>query len=182
MRRLTLSASACALNAAARVGCLAGEHERAFVGLDQQRLVAGSVAGRRDDAHARQEFVFAVNRLQAGIGKVERVFGQGEVDLAGGFELRLLNVDGNAGEFVVAARVVPVHVAVDDDVDVGRIDADVEERLAHRPPMGLVVVAHRVEDGRHAGIEQHVSLDVADHETGHEQWLTLFRHGSGWMT
>ena len=99
------------------LGGLAGQHHYAVVGRHQQRLVAGCVAGSRDDDNAWSDLRLAVDHPQVGTLEIARVLRVGVVGRVRVVELDPLDVDGHARELVVAARVVGVHVAVDDRGD-----------------------------------------------------------------
>ena len=140
---------------------LPGQHDHdAVAAPDDDRLVTRGVPGRRHDVHAGQHLGLAVQLLVPQTRRVDEL-GQGVVGGAGGLELGALRHHRTAGELRVAAAVVEVQVAVDDERDVVEPRAGRRQRGPQQVAPGPVVRVDVVR-GAHAGVEQEQPGGVVD--------------------
>jgi hypothetical protein len=147
---------------ARRVVTLAGEDDdRAVVATNDQRLVASGVARRRHDEHPGLDLCLPVELLVAKTGDVNQL-GKGVVRGGSrGLELPALYKEPPSDELGVAAAVVKVQMAVDDELDVFGSGADGGECIAERsPPWPVVSVDLRMP--AHPGVEQQHPAGVID--------------------
>ena len=106
------------------------DDDRTPAGLDDDHLHAWCVARRRDEPEAGKQLELAVDGHVPHAGRLDPLANGVVVLAASVVELPTLDVDGPAGEEVVAAAVVEVQVRVDDDVDGGQIGrASCRERV-----------------------------------------------------
>ncbi len=142
------------------VGGLSRQDDWPCLRLDHQRLMAGRVAGRRYEHHARKDLCFAVKkalRRSLKVGETrQRVAG-----LGGCFVFPALNEDGDTGKQRVAAAVVEVKVTVRDCGYVCWTNAEGGKRIDKRTPDRVV---DTVDGGilRKARIEKQGAARVED--------------------
>jgi hypothetical protein len=137
---------------------VAADDERAPACLDDDHLHAPRVTRRRDEPEPGKQLELAVDGHVLDAGRLDPLANGVVVLAASVVELPTLDVDGLAGEEVVAAAVVEVQVGVDDDVDAG----EVEVLLAQWIEAGIEVGRRRVQLG-HAGVDQHAGVGMVDH-------------------
>ncbi len=141
---------------------LTRQHHPAGVGLYDERLVTGRVAGRRDDADPLRDVGLPAVELVAGFGEVVQAHDRVVLLTVGGIELDLLREDRRVREPRVPSAVVEVQVAVHDHLDVVRGHAGRGERLVQGTPHGMVELLHLLVTLGDAGVEEHEAVGVVD--------------------
>lgn len=136
---------------------VAADDERTPAGLDDDDLRPARVARRGDEPQAGKEFELAVDRHVPHTGRFDPLANRVVVLAARVGELQTLDVDGLAGEEVIATTVVEVQVCVDDDVNA----CEVKVLLAQRTEAGIKI-SHRRVQLRHAGVDQHMPIGMVD--------------------
>ena len=140
---------------------LPGYHDGAVFLPYHHRLVPGSVARSGDHEHPGHDLGLAVQYFVTQPGRIDQV-GKGVVDgPPGRLELSRLNRDGPASQLRVAAAMVEVEVAVDNQAHV--LDAD--PRFSEGGLQGLAagqIVSVDVGIGPHPGVEQDPAVGVID--------------------
>jgi len=94
------------------------------------------------------------------------------VGLAGRLDLALLDVNGHARKARIAAGVVSVKVAVDDDVDVLEAQVHAPEGLLHGRRTRPVTPARHFVDRSESGVEQEKGIGMPDDVAAHRNRLS----------
>ena len=136
---------------------VAADDDRMLPYLDDDHLRAACVARRRDEPEPGQQLELAVDRHVPHAGRIDPLADGVVVLAARVVEFQTLDVDGLAGEEVVAAAVVEMQVRVDHDVDA----VEVEVLLAQWKEAGIEV-GHRRMQLRQAGVDQHARIGMVD--------------------
>ena len=101
-----------------RVVALAGDHYGAIAAVDDHRLMPGRMAGSWQDEHAREDLRVTVDDLVREPGRIDEVRQGVAIICVRRLEFDSLGEDRASREAGVAAAVVEMKVAVDDDADV----------------------------------------------------------------
>ena len=145
---------------------LSGEDDTAFLRIDDDRLMAGRMAGCRHDVDARPRLGVSIDLLERGAGKIRDMRKMGVVVLLPGMrELALLHEDRGPREVAIAARMVGVEVTVGDQLDVGYAVTGGAQRFVDRAHVHrLVEIDHLPRLRREPGVEQEDPALVLDDE------------------
>ena len=145
---------------------LSGEDDAAFLRIDDDRLMAGRMAGRGHDMDAGPRLGVSVDLLERGAGKIRDMRKMGVVVLLPGMrELALLHEDRGPREMAIAARMVGVEVTVGDQLHVGYAVAGGAQRFVDRAHVHrLVEIDHLPRLRREPGVEQEDPALMLDDE------------------
>src|SRR5438477_5151869 len=145
---------------------LSGEDDTALLRIDDDRLMAGRMAGCRHDTDAGPGLGVSIDLLERGAGKIRDMRKMGVVVLPPRVrKLALLHEDRGPREMAIAARVVGVEVTVGDQLHVGYAVTGGAQRFVDRAHVHrLIEIDHLSRLRREPGVEQEDPALVLDDE------------------
>jgi len=160
-----------------RLGGLTSDDDCAVVRIDNDRLVAGRVAGG-DDAKPRKQVTVSVKQLVVRAREVDPVR-QGVPWCARRLVLSALDEDRPTRKELVAAAVIEVEVRVNDETDVGRRQADPGERFLERVADGFIEAVDEFVRWPDARVHEDGAIRVSDEERKDGAGLAVARVALG---